>query len=309
MAVLIEKPTVIQAAGEPPKRIEEFIGRVNSGTAALSIARMKSPPGWSEPGQTPEFDEYTVVLRGSLHVTMRDQALDVAAGQAIIVRAGEWVQYSTPSSEGAQYVAVCISAFSPATVHRDAGHPAAADDRRTVEFTLEPMAEDHGRAVIDIFNHFVTRSFAAYPDQPVPYEFFARLQQMTQGYPAYVAMVDPGQVVGFGFLRPFHPANTLQRTAEVSYFISPEFTNLGIGKALLNRLIREAVPRGIDSLVASISSRNDQSIAFHRRNGFRDCGRFERAGRKNGEDFDIVWMQRHIGPATDARCSSHEDRP
>lgn len=119
MATLIQKPTTVQAAGQPPKRIEEFIGRVNSGTAAASIARMKSPPGWTEPGQTPEFDEYTVVLQGILHVKLKDGEFDVKAGQAIIVQAGEWVQYSTPSPEGAEYIAVCIPAFSPETVHRE----------------------------------------------------------------------------------------------------------------------------------------------------------------------------------------------
>ncbi len=119
MATYIQKPTVIEAAGQPPKLIEEFIGRVNSGTAALSIARMKSPSGWSEPGQTPEFDEYTVVLQGSLHVKLRNSEFDVGAGQAIIVKAGEWVRYSSPAPEGAEYIAVCIPAFSPDTVHRE----------------------------------------------------------------------------------------------------------------------------------------------------------------------------------------------
>ena len=119
MALLIQKPTTIQAAGHPPKLIEEFVGRVNSGSAAVSIARMKSPSGWSEPGQMPEFDEYTVVLRGSLHVKLKDKAFDVVAGQAIIVNAGEWVQYSSPLPEGAEYIAVCLPAFSPETVHRD----------------------------------------------------------------------------------------------------------------------------------------------------------------------------------------------
>lgn len=119
MATLIEKPTTIQAAGEPPKLIEEFVGRVNSKTAAVSIARMRSPSGWSEPGQTPEFDEYTVVLRGRLHVKLKDREIDVEAGQAIIVQAGEWVQYSTPSADGAEYIAVCVPAFSPETVHRE----------------------------------------------------------------------------------------------------------------------------------------------------------------------------------------------
>ena len=96
MATLIQKPTAIQAAGQPPKLIEEFIGRVNSATTAVSIARMRSPSGWSEPGQTPEFDEYTVVLHGCLHVKLKGQEFDVRAGQAVIVEAGEWVQYSSP---------------------------------------------------------------------------------------------------------------------------------------------------------------------------------------------------------------------
>ncbi len=119
MATVISAPTVIKAAGTPPKRIEEFVGRVNSSTETVSIARMKSPSGWSEPGQTPEFDEYTVVLEGTLHVRLKDRELDVTAGQAVIVHAGEWVQYSTPSRQGAEYIAVCLPAFSLDTVHRD----------------------------------------------------------------------------------------------------------------------------------------------------------------------------------------------
>ena len=119
MASFIPNPTIIEAAGQPPKSIEEFIGRVNSGTAAVSIARMKSPSGWLEPGQTPEFDEYTVVLQGCLHVKLKDSAFDVAVGQAIIVKAGEWVQYSSPDPAGAEYIAVCLPAFSPETVHRE----------------------------------------------------------------------------------------------------------------------------------------------------------------------------------------------
>jgi mannose-6-phosphate isomerase-like protein (cupin superfamily) len=116
----IPAPKIIQAAGNKPKVIEEFIGRVNSGTAAVSIARMKSPSGWIEPGQTPDFDEYTVVLRGMLRVTTKSGTHDVAAGQAIIAHRGEWVQYSTPGPDGAEYIAVCLPAFSPDSVHRDA---------------------------------------------------------------------------------------------------------------------------------------------------------------------------------------------
>jgi mannose-6-phosphate isomerase-like protein (cupin superfamily) len=115
----IEKPTIVAAAGNLPKRIAEYVGRVNSGTEAVSIARMESPAGWSEPGQTPEFDEYTVVLRGLLRVETSSGSVDVRAGQAIIARRGEWVRYSTPEPGGAEYIAVCLPAFSPELVHRE----------------------------------------------------------------------------------------------------------------------------------------------------------------------------------------------
>ena len=117
MAILIDSPSVITAAGNMPKVIEEFVGRANSQTSALSIARMQSPAGWIEPGQTPAFDEYTLVLRGMLRVKTREGGIDVEAGQAVIVHRGEWVQYSTP--EGAEYVAICVPAFSMDIVHRD----------------------------------------------------------------------------------------------------------------------------------------------------------------------------------------------
>jgi mannose-6-phosphate isomerase-like protein (cupin superfamily) len=119
MPTLIEHPTVIPAAGSKPKVIEEFAGRVNTGTPEVSIAHMVSPAGWEEPGQTPEFDEYTIVLRGTLRVTHADGSLDVHASQAVIAHRGEWVKYSSPASGGAEYIAVCLPAFSPAAVHRD----------------------------------------------------------------------------------------------------------------------------------------------------------------------------------------------
>jgi len=119
MPRLIAAPTVVAAAGNKPKRIEEFAGRVNSGHAVVSVARMVSPGGWVEPGQRPEFEEITVVLRGTLRVEHDGGVLDVAAGQAVVTAPGEWVRYSTPGAEGAEYVAVCLPAFSPATVHRD----------------------------------------------------------------------------------------------------------------------------------------------------------------------------------------------
>ena len=119
MPTLISSPTRITAAGNKPKLIDEYIGRVNSKTEGASVAHMRSPSGWVEPGQTPEFDEFTVVLKGMLRVTHKAGSLDVAAGQAVITHKGEWVQYSTPGPEGAEYIAVCLPAFSPQTVHRD----------------------------------------------------------------------------------------------------------------------------------------------------------------------------------------------
>jgi mannose-6-phosphate isomerase-like protein (cupin superfamily) len=119
MPTLISKPTVINAAGTKPKLIEEYVGRVNTATESVSIARMKSPSGWVEPGQRPEFDEYTIVLSGMLRVTGENETIDVFAGGAVLVRRGEWVKYSTPEPGGAEYVAVCLPAFSMDTVHRD----------------------------------------------------------------------------------------------------------------------------------------------------------------------------------------------
>ena len=119
MPTLIAAPTVVAAAGTKPKKIEEFAGRVNSGHAQVSVARMTSPSGWQEPGQRPEFEEITVVLRGMLRVEYEGGALEVRAGQAVVTAPGEWIRYSTPESDGAEYVAVCLPAFSPATVHRD----------------------------------------------------------------------------------------------------------------------------------------------------------------------------------------------
>jgi len=119
MPTHIPTPTQVVAAGNLPKIIDEYVGRVNTKSAEVSIARMRSPAGWIEPGQTPEFTEYTLVLRGTLVVTTREGELHVQAGEAVIAHPGEWVQYSTPGEEGAEYIAVCLPAFSPETVHRD----------------------------------------------------------------------------------------------------------------------------------------------------------------------------------------------
>jgi mannose-6-phosphate isomerase-like protein (cupin superfamily) len=119
MPRLISQPTIVPAVGNKPKQIQEFAGRLNSGHTAVSIARMVSPQGWAEPGQSPEFEEITLVLRGMLRVEHREGAFDVRAGQAVVTAPGEWVRYSSPEADGAEYVAICLPAFSPATVHRD----------------------------------------------------------------------------------------------------------------------------------------------------------------------------------------------
>ncbi|NQV40909.1 MAG: cupin domain-containing protein [Candidatus Marinimicrobia bacterium] len=119
MPILIEAPTIIESAGNKPKRIEEFVGHVNSDHGEVSVARMISPGGWVEPGQRPEFMEITLVLKGHLHVEHSDGTYDVIAGQSIVTNPGEWIQYSTPGKEGAEYIAVCLPAFSPGSVHRD----------------------------------------------------------------------------------------------------------------------------------------------------------------------------------------------
>ena len=119
MPKLVDAPAIIQAAGNKPKRIEEFYGRVRTADASMSIARMTSPPGWREPGQRPQFTEVTIVLRGSVHVEHEHGSLEVHAGQAVVAAPGEWIRYSTPGNDGAEYIAVCLPAFAPDTVHRD----------------------------------------------------------------------------------------------------------------------------------------------------------------------------------------------
>ena len=121
MVTLIENPAVVQSTGNKPKSIEEYVGRVNSGHEGVSVARMKSPEGWEEPGQRPEFEEITVVLKGFVRVEYEEGVLDVRAGQAVVAKPGEWVRYSTPGPGGAEYVAVCMPAFSLDIVHRDDG--------------------------------------------------------------------------------------------------------------------------------------------------------------------------------------------
>lgn len=161
-------------------------------------------------------------------------------------------------------------------------------------YIFAEMSASHRQAVIDIFNYFITESHAAFLGEAVAYPFFDQFLKMAHGYPALVIKDSPGPVVGFGFLRPHYIADSSQRAAAVTYFILPEYTRQGLGTALLDFFIGEARKMGLNSLLASISSRNRESLNFHLRNGFRECGRFLKVGRKFGADVDAVWMQKQL---------------
>ena len=159
---------------------------------------------------------------------------------------------------------------------------------------LEKLSEDNRIPVMDIFNHYIENGFAAYPETKLPYELFDMFLGMARKYPAVVIKDEAGQVNGFGLLRSYHPMAAFQRTAEITYFLAPGRTGQGLGKVLLDFLEVEAGKMGIDCLLADISSLNESSISFHRKNGFKECGRFEKVGRKFGQDFDQVWMQKRL---------------
>lgn len=158
-------------------------------------------------------------------------------------------------------------------------------------YTIEEMSDIHRVEVIDIFNYFVQHSFAAYPDEPVDYSFFDYFKELSRTFPSIVAKHESGTVAGFAFLRPYHPAKTFSRTAEITYFIIPHHTRMGLGSLMLQALTSRAKQLGIDNLLASIASLNEPSIHFHEKHGFRQCGRLTRVGSKFGKDIDVVWMQ------------------
>ncbi len=158
-------------------------------------------------------------------------------------------------------------------------------------YTFEKMVDQHRTGVIDIFNYYIVNSFAAYPDETVGYELFDHFLDMARGYPAVAIKDDAGIVVGFAFLHAYRSGRTFRRAAEITYFILPEHTGKGLGARVLGQFRLAAKEQGIDTLLANICSRNEGSLRFHRKNGFEECGRFRRVGRKFGEDFDVVWMQ------------------
>ena len=163
-----------------------------------------------------------------------------------------------------------------------------------MDFTIDPLTKEDGNAIIDIFNHYVENSFAAYPEDPVPYEFFDLFVNMSAGYPFLAARDGERNVLGFALLRAHCPVPVFSRTAEITCFIAPEHTGKGMGTALQERLLAGAREKGITSILAGISSLNSASLAFHKKRGFQECGRFQKIGRKWGQDFDVVWMQKMI---------------
>ncbi len=161
-----------------------------------------------------------------------------------------------------------------------------------MKFNLEPLTPEDRDAVIDIFNYYIEYSFSAYPENIVPYESFDTFLKMTEGYPTVAAKDENGDLLGFGMLRPYNPIPTFSQTAEITYFIKPGFTGKGLGKSMLDYLIEKAQEKRLSSILASISSLNEGSIRFHKKNGFVECGRFQKVGKKNNQVFDIVYMQK-----------------
>jgi L-amino acid N-acyltransferase YncA len=163
-----------------------------------------------------------------------------------------------------------------------------------MEYSIRPILNEDRESIIDIFNYYVENSFAAYPEKKIPYQAFDMFLQMSNSFPTGSIRDQNGKIVGFGMLRTHNPMPTFSQTAEVTYFIHPDHTGDGLGKMLLSFLEKGAVEKGITNILANISSLNPRSIEFHQKNGFIKCGRFRKVGKKNGQEFDTVWMQKML---------------
>ena len=163
-----------------------------------------------------------------------------------------------------------------------------------MEYTFKKLSIEDCDAVLEIMNYFIENSYAAYNQNRIGPEVYERFYNMARGYPALTVRDESDKIIGFGFLHPYHPADTFIHTAEITYFIMPEHTHSGLGTRLLDHFTSEARKKGITTILASISSLNDQSLKFHRKHGFIECGRFKQIGLKNGTEFDMVWMQKFI---------------
>jgi L-amino acid N-acyltransferase YncA len=161
-------------------------------------------------------------------------------------------------------------------------------------YVFERMSAEHREPVIDILNAFIAKSFAAYGKEPVDYDFFDELLDESRGYPSLVVKDSSSGIVGFAFMHANHAAIALNSQAVITYFIMPDHTRKGLGTSILERFVREARKQGLESILASVSSRNQQSVCFHLKNGFRECGRFCNIGMKFGQCYDAIWMQLHV---------------
>jgi L-amino acid N-acyltransferase YncA len=161
-----------------------------------------------------------------------------------------------------------------------------------MEYSISQISNEDRKAIMDIFNHYVENSFAAYPENKLPYQAFDMFLELSSGFPTGSIRDQNGKIVGFGMLRTHNPMPTFSQTAEVTYFIHPDHTGVGLGKMVLSFLEKGAVEKGITNILANISSLNPRSIEFHQKNGFMECGRFRKVGKKNGQEFDTVWMQK-----------------
>lgn len=163
-----------------------------------------------------------------------------------------------------------------------------------MQYQFERLSEEHRRPAIDILNSYMEDSFATFSETKVNYDFYDHYLRESMGYPAVAVRSDTGEIVGVAYLGAYNPSKAFRRTAEIGYYIRRDHTRRGIGRAILNQFVYDAREMGIDCILASISSLNEQSINFHLKNGFTECGRFRRIGRKFGRDFDLVWLQRHV---------------
>jgi L-amino acid N-acyltransferase YncA len=163
-----------------------------------------------------------------------------------------------------------------------------------MEYSIDPISDEDCKSIIDIFNYYVENSFAAFPENKFPYQAFDMFLKMSDGFPTGTIKDGNGKIVGFGMLRTHNPMPVFSQTAEVTYFIHPDHTRKGLGKMLLGFLEKGATKKGITNLLANISSLNLNSIKFHEKNGFAECGRFRSVGKKRGQEFDTVWMQKML---------------
>ena len=161
-----------------------------------------------------------------------------------------------------------------------------------MKYTITPMASADRDAVMDIYNHYIEHSFAAYRQNPLPRQAFDLILESSRGYPSGILRNEAGIILGFGLLRAHKAIPEFAHTAEIMYFLHPDYLRLGLGRALLNKLEEEGREQGITTILAHISSKNPSSIAFHAQNGFLQCGCFKGIGKKNGQDFDVIWMQK-----------------